>query len=370
MVRTSQGGRPSPAPVVHPRGPARHGACAGSRSMNRGMIPAVATRTTRTGRSTGAVALQGRFSPAGSRASGLPRHFRAGSRSVRRVYLAEEIRLGGHLVAIKVSRPDGNEPRRSRGSSIRRSSGPLRPLDPSSGLASSACPISAGPTSPRCSRPPAGCSPPSTPAEAWSRPSTGSAAGCRRSQRASRPPRAPAVGARSSVRPGQRRPHRDGPTRPSVRPCRGDRVQPCRSPASSPGSPHRRRVRRRRPPTLRRRPRSTLAPVPRSATAIQAAVWIVARLAEGLDHAHSRGLLHRDLKPSNILLAADGTPMLLDFNLSAETARPNRRRRGRTRHDRRHAPLHGPRTPRRLPPPRRRLAPWRSTSARTSMPWA
>ncbi|HZW34491.1 MAG TPA: protein kinase, partial [Isosphaeraceae bacterium] len=54
------------------------------------------------------------------------------------------------------------------------------------------------------------------------------------------------------------------------------------------------------------------------ASAVQAAVWIVARLAEGLDHAHSRGLLHRDLKPANILLAADGTPMLLDFNLAAE----------------------------------------------------
>jgi len=54
------------------------------------------------------------------------------------------------------------------------------------------------------------------------------------------------------------------------------------------------------------------------ATAAQAAVWIVARLADGLEHAHSRGLLHRDLKPSNILLAADGTPMLLDFNLSVD----------------------------------------------------
>jgi eukaryotic-like serine/threonine-protein kinase len=54
------------------------------------------------------------------------------------------------------------------------------------------------------------------------------------------------------------------------------------------------------------------------ASAIQAAVWIVARLADGLEHAHSRGLLHRDLKPSNILLADDGTPMLLDFNLAVE----------------------------------------------------
>jgi tetratricopeptide (TPR) repeat protein len=56
----------------------------------------------------------------------------------------------------------------------------------------------------------------------------------------------------------------------------------------------------------------------RGANGIQAAVWIVARLAEGLDHAHSRGLLHRDLKPANILIAADGTPMLLDFNLAAD----------------------------------------------------
>ncbi len=58
----------------------------------------------------------------------------------------------------------------------------------------------------------------------------------------------------------------------------------------------------------------------RGASYIQAAVWIAARLAEALEHAHARGLLHRDLKPSNILIAADGTPMLLDFNLSAEAA--------------------------------------------------
>jgi serine/threonine protein kinase/Flp pilus assembly protein TadD len=48
----------------------------------------------------------------------------------------------------------------------------------------------------------------------------------------------------------------------------------------------------------------------------RAAAWIVARLAEGLQHAHQRGVLHRDIKPSNILVGADGQPLLLDFNLS------------------------------------------------------
>ncbi len=47
-----------------------------------------------------------------------------------------------------------------------------------------------------------------------------------------------------------------------------------------------------------------------------AAAWIVARLAEGLHHAHQRGILHRDIKPSNILMSAEGQPLLLDFNLA------------------------------------------------------
>lgn len=41
-------------------------------------------------------------------------------------------------------------------------------------------------------------------------------------------------------------------------------------------------------------------------------------LATALQHAHERGIVHRDLKPANLLLADDGRPMLMDFNLSEE----------------------------------------------------
>lgn len=43
---------------------------------------------------------------------------------------------------------------------------------------------------------------------------------------------------------------------------------------------------------------------------------ILRQLADGLAHAHERGVLHLDLKPANVLLADTGEPMLLDFNLS------------------------------------------------------
>lgn len=55
---------------------------------------------------------------------------------------------------------------------------------------------------------------------------------------------------------------------------------------------------------------------------VESVLWIGAELADGLAHAHERGILHRDIKPANILFTDDGRPMLLDFNLAADLEAP------------------------------------------------
>lgn len=52
---------------------------------------------------------------------------------------------------------------------------------------------------------------------------------------------------------------------------------------------------------------------------VDSILWLAVRLADGLAHAHERGIIHCDLKPANILLTDDGLPMLLDFNLAQDT---------------------------------------------------
>ncbi|MCA9264913.1 MAG: serine/threonine protein kinase, partial [Planctomycetales bacterium] len=51
-------------------------------------------------------------------------------------------------------------------------------------------------------------------------------------------------------------------------------------------------------------------------TYTDAILWIIAKISDGLTRAHELGIVHGDLKPANILLASDGEPRILDFNLS------------------------------------------------------
>jgi serine/threonine protein kinase/Tfp pilus assembly protein PilF len=63
---------------------------------------------------------------------------------------------------------------------------------------------------------------------------------------------------------------------------------------------------------------------------VDAAVLLVAQIADGLAHAHSLGVWHLDLKPANVLVSDHGQPMLLDFNLAFDTRHERRERFGGT----------------------------------------
>ena len=56
--------------------------------------------------------------------------------------------------------------------------------------------------------------------------------------------------------------------------------------------------------------------IARGALPVDEALRIAEEMAQGLAHAHSRGVLHRDLKPANVFLCHDGRVKLLDFGLA------------------------------------------------------
>jgi serine/threonine protein kinase len=72
------------------------------------------------------------------------------------------------------------------------------------------------------------------------------------------------------------------------------------------------------PPSAEHEGNSIPLNVVKKMTHVDSSLWIIARLADGLAHAHDRGILHRDLKPANVLITDDGQPMLLDFNLATD----------------------------------------------------
>ncbi len=49
---------------------------------------------------------------------------------------------------------------------------------------------------------------------------------------------------------------------------------------------------------------------------VQQAANVVMQAAQGLDHAHKRGLIHRDVKPGNILVTPDGIAKVSDLGLA------------------------------------------------------
>jgi serine/threonine-protein kinase len=52
-------------------------------------------------------------------------------------------------------------------------------------------------------------------------------------------------------------------------------------------------------------------------------LFIISEVVEGLDYAHSKGVVHRDIKPTNIMIGSDGSVKISDFGLATISDLPS-----------------------------------------------
>ena len=50
--------------------------------------------------------------------------------------------------------------------------------------------------------------------------------------------------------------------------------------------------------------------------AVEAAVTLIRKIADGMAYCHQNNVVHRDLKPENILISEEGQPVIMDFGLA------------------------------------------------------